>query len=145
MPVFLALLQDDEIQSVCGYRAAIHEPLFLEQYLDCPADQLISEHFSQPINRESLIEFGQLAAFSKGVSPLHFYLITQRLVELNYEWCICTVTDPLYALMKRLGLKPVVLSEVDSSRVERCASVGTLLSASAPDCGWKYSARAGII
>ncbi|SHO57009.1 thermostable hemolysin [Vibrio quintilis] len=118
MPVFLALVQQDEIQSVCGYRAAAEDTLFLEQYLDYPAEQLISEHFSQPVSRESLIEFGQLAAFSKGFSPLHFYLITRHLAALNYQWCICTVTDPLFALMKRMGLNPVVIAQADPARVE---------------------------
>jgi hypothetical protein len=118
MPVFLALLQGDQIRSVCGYRHAGRESLFLEQYCDRPVEEMIAEKFSQPVSRASLVEFGQLAAFSKGLSPYHFYLITKHFVALNYQWCICTVTDPLYALMKRLGLNPTFILEAHPDQVK---------------------------
>ncbi|QMV17001.1 Thermostable hemolysin [Vibrio spartinae] len=124
MPLFLALLQGEDIQSICGYRAASEAPLFLEQYLDLAAEKAVSEAFAQTIERTTLIEFGQLASFSKGLSPFHFYLIAQRLVEMGYQWCICTVTDPLYALMKRLGLNPVVIAQADARRVDHAAQWG---------------------
>ncbi|MDW6094632.1 thermostable hemolysin [Vibrio rhizosphaerae] len=124
MPLFLALLHGEEIQSICGYRSASEAPLFLEQYLDCTAEKAVSEAFAQTIERSTLIEFGQLASFSKGVSPFHFYLIAQRLVEMGYQWCICTVTDPLYALMKRLGLNPVVVAQADAQRVNNAEQWG---------------------
>ncbi|WNJ98055.1 thermostable hemolysin [Vibrio ruber] len=125
MPQFLALLQGRGIQSICGYRAASEAHLFLEQYLDCAAEQAVSEAFAQHIDRTTLIEFGQLASFSKGISPFHFYLIAQRLVEMGYQWCICTVTDPLYALMKRLGLNPVVIAQADAQRVSNASQWGS--------------------
>ncbi|MDW6005085.1 thermostable hemolysin [Vibrio mangrovi] len=125
MPQFLALLQEDEIQSICGYRAASDTQLFLEQYLDCAAELAVSDAFSQSVDRSALIEFGQLASFSKGISPFHFYLIARRLVEMEYRWCICTVTDPLYALMKRLGLNPVFISQADAQRVNNAHQWGS--------------------
>ncbi|MBD0785949.1 thermostable hemolysin [Vibrio sp. Y2-5] len=127
MPTFMALMEGEEIRSLCGFRVASDEPLFLEQYLDEPADKLLNHVFHQPlsventannrIERSNLIEFGQLASFSKGFSTLHFLLMTKKLVESGYEWCIFTATDPLYAMMSRLGLESTVLAEADPSRI----------------------------
>lgn len=118
MPTFLGIYSEqNELLSVCGYRIANQAPLFLEQYLTIPAEQLMSQEFSQPIVRSSLIEFGQLASFSKGVSPWHFLLMAQHLIEQGFEWCIFTATDPLYAMMVHLGLKPDVLGNADQQSI----------------------------
>lgn len=123
MPTFMALMDDDHIKSLCGYRVASDESLFLEQYLDQPADQLLSEVFSHSVDRTRLIEFGQLASFSKGFSSLHFLLMTEKLVAQGYEWCIFTATDPLYAMMCRLGLSPVILTDADPDRIPDAHSI----------------------
>lgn len=114
MPTFLGVYSEqNELLSVCGYRIASQEPLFLEQYLTLPAEQTMSRQFSQTIGRATLIEFGQLASFSKGISPWHFLLMANHLIEQGFEWCIFTATDPLYAMMVHLGLKPSVLGNAD--------------------------------
>lgn len=123
MPTFMALMDNNQIKSLCGYRVAGDEPLFLEQYLDQPADVLLAQVFAKRVDRHQLIEFGQLASFSKGFSSLHFLLMTQKLVEQGYEWCVFTATDPLYAMMSRLGLDTVILAEADPSRIPNAATI----------------------
>lgn len=118
MPAYLVLEQHGRILSLCGFRIAADEPLFLEQYLQQPAERLLSATFSTEIERSNLIEFGHLASFTKGTSPTHFYLIAEMLVGLGYEWCIFTATDPLHALMTRLGLEPQEIAKADPSRIE---------------------------
>lgn len=119
MPMFVAILDENNaILSACGYREADSAPLFLEQYLHAPADQLMSDTFEQPISRNKLIEFGQLASFSKGMSPLHFMLMAEHLVNAGYEWCIFTATDPLHAMMTRLRLHPVILTPANADYVQ---------------------------
>ncbi|MEH6451994.1 MAG: thermostable hemolysin [Psychromonas sp.] len=118
MPTFLCVYSEEEgLLSVCGYRIASQEPLFLEQYLPLPADKIMEKQFSQTIKRSNLIEFGQLASFSKGISPLHFLLIAKYLIEEGFEWCIFTATDPLFAMMAHLGLAPTALSSADESHI----------------------------
>lgn len=51
MPTFMALMDDDHIKSLCGYRVASDEALFLEQYLDHPADALLANTFKRPVER----------------------------------------------------------------------------------------------
>ncbi|WP_330960680.1 thermostable hemolysin [Photobacterium sp. 53610] len=124
MPAFLALVDNNEqLLSVCGYQAAHTGNLFLEQYLDQPAEQLMSERFGQAIVRSELIEFGQLAAFSKGMSYLHFTLIAEHLVRCGYNWCIFTATGPLQAMMRRLGLNPTVLAEATAERIPNADAI----------------------
>ncbi|AEH32770.1 delta-VPH [Vibrio anguillarum] len=115
MPAYLALLDHDEMKSVCGFRVAQQEPLFLEQYLDQPADEILSQRFDCRVSRSALIEFGQLASFGRGLSALHFTLIAQQLVDLGYEWCVFTATDPLHALMRRFGLQPTLIAKASAS------------------------------
>lgn len=118
MPYLVALFDDQQrLVSVCGYRLAKDEPLFLEQYLSQPADVLMSMHFQQRISREPLIEFGQLASFSCGMAPVHFAAMTHLLIEQGYRWCIFTATGPLYAMMNRLGLRPHSLMDADPAYI----------------------------
>ncbi|MCA0937213.1 thermostable hemolysin [Vibrio alginolyticus] len=117
MPAYLTLTDNDSIISVCGFRIAEQEPLFLEQYLDDEAQNLVSSIFQCDVKRSNLVEFGHLASFAKGMSALHFYLIAQMLVEHGFEWCIFTATDPLHAMMARLGLEPQVITHADPNKV----------------------------
>ncbi len=117
MPAYLTLIDNDSIISVCGFRIAEQEPLFLEQYLDDEAQNLVSGIFQCDVKRSNLVEFGHLASFAKGMSALHFYLIAEMLVERGFEWCIFTATDPLHAMMARLGLEPQVITHADPNKV----------------------------
>ncbi|MGL4827854.1 MAG: thermostable hemolysin [Vibrio sp.] len=123
MPAYLALLDQEEMKSVCGFRIAEHEPLFLEQYLDVPADVILSERFGCAIARGKLIEFGHLASFSRGLSAYHFRLIAQQLVAMGFEWCIFTATDPLHALMRRYGLQPTLIAKASSACIPNATQV----------------------
>ncbi|PWI35151.1 delta-VPH [Vibrio albus] len=122
MPVYTALTQSEQIISLCGYRIAGSESLFLEQYLGKQAEIILSETFSATVLRESLVEFGHLGSFAKGISYFHFLKMTEILVEQGMEWCIFTATDPLYALMKRLGLNPVVIADADPEKIPDASS-----------------------
>ncbi len=117
MPAYLTLSQGEKIVCVCGFRIASTEPLFLEQYLDQEAQLLITKTFACDVKRSHLIEFGHLASFATGMSSLHFYLMAQMLVGLGYQWCIFTATDPLHAMMRRLGLRPQLIAQADQTKI----------------------------
>ncbi|MEJ2763463.1 thermostable hemolysin [Photobacterium sp. MCCC 1A19761] len=111
MPAFMAVYdQSQQLHAACGFRIANQGPLFLEQYLSQPAEAAILSCCGITVQREKLVEFGQLASFSPGMSPLHFWMMAQYLVDAGYEWAIFTATDPLYAMMTRLGLNMTILS-----------------------------------
>ncbi|ENM5750815.1 thermostable hemolysin [Vibrio mimicus] len=123
MPAYLALLDQNEMKSVCGFRIAEQEPLFLEQYLDEPADEILAHRFACSIPRSRLIEFGHLASFGRGLSAYHFRLMAQQLVAMGFEWCIFTATDPLHALMRRFGLQPTLIAKASPTRIPDASQV----------------------
>lgn len=123
MPRFMALSDDEKILAVCGIRSGNEGELFLEQYLDDNVETVLSQVFSSHITRDKLIEFGQLASFTQGMSTEHFYLMASTLVEQGFEWCIFTATDPLFRLMKRLGLTPTIITEADPNRIYNAKQV----------------------
>lgn len=117
MPAYLTLTDHNEIMSVCGFRHANTERLYLEQYLEDEAQILLSDAFKCDVKRDNLVEFGHLASFAQGLSTLHFYLIAQMLVERGLEWCIFTATESLHTMMARLGLEPQIIAQADKSKV----------------------------
>ncbi len=123
MPAFMALMQGDEFASLCGFRGAEQGTLFLEQYLDDDASTLLSAQFATHVERHQLVEFGQLASFNKGFSLVHFFLIAEALVKRNYQWCIFTATDPLYAMMKRFGLPLQIIADADPNRIPNASEI----------------------
>lgn len=125
MPVFLTLFETEKIVSVCGIRAANSDELFLEQYLDESAEVLVRKALGAHVERSQLIEFGQLASFSMGFSKAHFHLMAQMLIEKGYHYCIFTATQPLMALMKRMGLSLNIVHAADDSRVINSSRWGT--------------------
>ena len=116
-------MQGEQVKSLCGFRVAQDEPLFLEQYLDQDAQILLSNLFKQNITRANLIEFGQLASFSKGMSAQHFLLMAEILVERRLSVVHLTATDPLLAMMARFGIYPTVITEADPSRIADASEV----------------------
>ncbi len=123
MPQFLVMMKGTKIISICGFQSANNRPLFLEQYLPKPSNEILSETFKEPVERSQLVEFGQLSLFTKGTSPLHFYMIAELLVSQGYEWGICTATDPLHALMSRLGLQPEIIAYADKEHIPNADKV----------------------
>nr|WP_284676574.1 thermostable hemolysin [Vibrio sinus] len=117
MPTFLVMMKGQRIISICGFQSAKYKPLFSEQYLSNSANAILSGIYGETVDRSKLVEFGQLSLFTKGTSPLHFYMIAEFLVEQGYEWAIFTATDPLHALMSKLGLKLEVIDRADKSQI----------------------------
>lgn len=117
MPTFLVMMSGERIISICGYRSAKREGLFLEQYLTGKVEVVLSNEFEHPISRSKLVEFGQLSVFTRRTSPAHFLMIAEFLVSQGFEWGVCTATDPLYALMSRLGLQPTLITDADKDCV----------------------------
>lgn len=124
---YLVVLTDPQgaVCAVCGYRPAANAHLFLEQYLTSPAETLLSNALGTPIPRHQLVEIGQLASFSSGVSRFHFSIMAQLLVSQGFFWCVFTATGPLYALMRRLGLKPTVIQQASERNVASCSDWGS--------------------
>lgn len=111
MPCLLSLEdRDGQLLGAVGLRGAASGPLFLERYLQQPAEQVIAaQQVANAPQRAQLVEVGNLAAGSPGAARLLIVALTDLLVALGYRWVTFTGTLALLNSFQRLGLTPVPL------------------------------------
>jgi len=100
-----------------GWRAAGHESLFLERYLDEPIEQSIASISPQPVARERIVEVGNLAADKAGGSLFVVLTLARHLNALGYEWVVFTATRELIGIFRKLGLSLLALAPADPGRL----------------------------
>ncbi len=118
MPIFLSLLDPlDQLLAICGIRHGDHGPLFLEQYLDDPIEQLLSSHIGSQVSRQHIVEVGNLAV----ASPAH---IRSLLASLNahlhstqVDWVVFTGINTLYNSLRKLNIPMHILGKADLGRL----------------------------
>ena len=119
MPYLLGVMDDsNEISAVIGFRPAGNEDLFLENYLDNPAEHALSEASGSRVQRQQIVEVGNLAS-SDGES---FRILMIGLVTLldrlpGTNWIMCTVGDRLFRLLRRTRFFPLVLEQANQQRL----------------------------
>lgn len=104
-------------RAASGYTPADGRRLFLEQYLDAPVEQVISQDRGRAIDRDRIVEVGNLAASSIGMARALIPLLARHLERLGYEWVVFTATRELRNTFARLGLHPVALAPADPARL----------------------------
>jgi len=116
-PLLLARSDDRQVSSVVGLRPGTDRPLFLEQYLDAPLEQAIAGKAGASVERNRLMEIGNLASSFKSGNQLTFILLTAILSQAGYTWVVFTATEQVRALLARLDFHPVTLCEADESKL----------------------------
>jgi len=86
LPNLLNLSCNNKLCATVGIRAAETEPLFLEKYLRYPVEQEIGMRFKTAINRDSIIEIGNLVSTWRGSSQLLFIILTDLLTRIDRDW-----------------------------------------------------------
>lgn len=122
IPHFLPLLAglyraDGELVAACGLQLAGPAPLYLEQYLDQPAERLLAGQRGISVPRASLVEIGNLATSAPGNGRLMFAAVCRQLYRQGQQWVVFTATQPLLNSFHRLHLSPLELATADPSRV----------------------------
>lgn len=102
---------------VAGLHPAGSEPLFLEQYLRSPVEELLGSRSGAPVERRSLVEVGNLVAARKGASHLLFLMFTAVLHAAGYQWIVFTATHALRNNLEKLGFPLIELQQVDTTAV----------------------------
>ena len=103
--------------AVTGARLATSGPLFLENYLDKPIELAIEDVASRAVDRQGIVEVGNLAASNLGSARLSIITITWLLAMGGLEWVAFTGNTNLVNSFHRLGLRPVKLCAADSLRL----------------------------
>lgn len=107
----------DDIDCVIGLRGAAQHPLFLENYLSQPIEQEIATKHGVNIERNNLVELGNLVAVRSGISRELFITLTFALAEAGIEWACFTATTQVKQLLSKLGLMPIELCQASEQAV----------------------------
>ncbi len=93
------------LSGTAGMRTAKNRELFLEQYLEKSVETELSQLLKVDINRNSIVEIGNLVSSQRGASHLLFLLFTTVLHRAGYNWIVFTATKALYNNLIKLGFE----------------------------------------
>ena len=134
-PSLLMLETDGRIVAATGWRGADAEPLFLERYLDAPIEGVMEKLTGQQLERQRIVEVGNLASEKAGGSLQIILNLARYLDKLGYEWVVFTATQELIGIFAKLGLPLLALAKADPAR----------LGNEAGDWGSYYDTQPGVV
>ena len=127
-PLLMGFVDDsNEPIAALGIRYAIVEsPLFLERYLDNPAEIILQNITGKQISRCTIAEAGNLASSGNGDILRLLYALACHLETVGMEYILFTGTSLLRRYLNSLGLYPHILAEAKAERAgENAANWGT--------------------
>ena len=120
MPTLLAFRDGaGSLRGVLGIRSAADAPLYLENYLDRPVEQAIVAAGYDPVERDEVIEVGNLAAGSCLAAVRMVAQMPVQLMNRGYSWIVFTATSTVHEILLGLGAPLVELGRADPLRVAR--------------------------
>lgn len=123
LPHLLAF--EDEVgalRAAVGLQCGREGPLFVEQYLDAPAEAAIARATGRPVARSEIVEVGNFAALRPGDARGVILGMARRLHAAGFRWVLFTATGQLRNAFTRLHLHPVYLAEARAERLQRDAT-----------------------
>ncbi len=108
---------EGEMLGAMGLAPAANHPLFLEQYLDGPIEQVLERQLANPSPRSSIVELGNLAAGSPGAARLMIICLTAYLRGAGFDWVVFTAVPALCNAFLRMGLQLEDLVPADGQRL----------------------------
>lgn len=120
-PDLMLLERHGRPYAATGWRGAATGPLFLESYLDQPAEALLSNLAGHAVARGKVAEVGHLAALQPGSGVAIILALAAHLDRHGYEWVIFTATRDLLGIFAKLGLPPLALARADPARLGAAA------------------------
>ncbi|MBV1932298.1 MAG: thermostable hemolysin [Porticoccaceae bacterium] len=145
MPSLLSMSRAGQLQAAVGVRPASDETLFLEHYLDKPIEQEIAALAKLPVDRQSVVEIGNLVATGKGGSQLLFVLMTAVLEAAGFQWFVFTATPQVEKLIKRLHFCPYPLTYADARRLDNPCCDATGSASQGESWGTYYDSRPKVM
>ena len=111
---------DGAAAAACGYRRATAGPLFLEAYLDSPAQVAISAALSRSVGRHDIIEIGNLASHNAS-AMVGLWAQAANDLAAEAEVAVAVLTAPLRRMFARLGLHLIEIAPADPVRLGKDA------------------------
>ncbi|HED13601.1 MAG TPA: hypothetical protein ENI62_08110 [Gammaproteobacteria bacterium] len=117
LPQLISAQIDNETSAAVGLNMAASSSLFLEQYLDVSLEQTLAAVVKQPIDRDSVVEIGNLTATRAGNSYLLFILLNTILDAAGYRWVTFTATRQVRRILGKLSCRAYKLCEAELSKL----------------------------
>ncbi|PPV09046.1 thermostable hemolysin [Xanthomonas bromi] len=108
---------DGALMAAVGMRLGSAGGLFVEQYLDEPAESALATRMAAPVARSGLAEVGNFAAISSGSARALIPQMTHALHNAGVRWVLFAATRGLRNTFDRLQLGMVVLAPALQSRL----------------------------
>ncbi|MDT0635875.1 thermostable hemolysin [Spectribacter hydrogenooxidans] len=112
-PQLLALHDARGLRACVGFRGAETGPLFLEQYLEAPVENLLRARVGIEIGRAHIVEVGGLAADGAGACRFLIPRVAKWLVGRGFVAVAFTATRRVSNSFRRLRLTPADLGIAD--------------------------------
>jgi len=123
MPLLMDLRSDaGELLGVLGLREATDERLFLESYLKHPVEEVLSGVLSEPVQRNHIVEVGNLAVASSGGGRWLITALTAFLHAMDRGWVVFTCGPALRNSFRRLGIQLHDLGAAEPGRLSKAES-----------------------
>ncbi len=117
MPALMGLYHDAGLVAACGLRPAASGPLFLEQYLDHPAEVALNRAAGTTPDRGKIIEVGNLSVARPGYARHFVACLTFHLQAAGMEWALFSAVPALRNNFLRLGIPMITLAPADPDRL----------------------------
>ena len=118
MPQLVALRDENNaLVAAFGLRKATTEPLFLEQYLDVPIEQLLSASLSIATSRTQITEIGNLAVENPRNAGALIAAVIDYSLTSGVQWCVCTAHHTLQNALIKGGREVTALQMADKNRL----------------------------
>ncbi len=135
LPNLLRLKISGELGAVAGVRTARSDTLFLEQYIDRPVQQIVAQAYATPVDRDQVVEIGNLAANLHGSSYVLFAVLATVLNQAGFRWVTCTATPRVEAMLTRMQFSYRTICSADAARLDDGSA----------DWGQYYESRPSVI
>ncbi|MGJ8619489.1 MAG: thermostable hemolysin [Methylophilaceae bacterium] len=118
MPILVALRDESGVlMAAFGMRKAREEKLFLEQYLDTPIEQLLTEKLGKPIFRNEITCIGNLAVSNPRNAGVLIAHVIQHSLDIGIQWCVATAHHSLQNGLIKGGRDVYPLHQADKKRL----------------------------
>jgi hypothetical protein len=117
-PSLITLREDG--QRLCGVAGARHaeaQQMFLEQYLDQPAESAIAKRIGRAIPRQGIVEIGNLSVARPALTYPFMAMIGGWLQAYEVDWLVFALTHTLRCLFQRAGVELIDLGAAEPRRL----------------------------
>jgi hypothetical protein len=120
MPKLVALRDANGVlMAAFGLQPALGNKLFLEQYIDSPIEQLVSEHLHRNIPRKEITSIGNLAVANPRNAGVLISHVIQHCLDLGLKWSVATAHHSLQNGLIKGGRDVYALAPADPAKLPK--------------------------